>query len=45
MLGNPQLGVADPNNPHPPVVDGSGKVLYPLSICQLCNGYFAAQCP
>ena len=38
-LGNPQYGRADPNAP-PPTFMG-----IPLTKCELCGGYYIAQCP
>ncbi len=46
-LGNPQLGVADPAKPQPPltVMDIEGNEVGWLSICPDCGGYYMAQCP
>lgn len=43
-LGNPQLGVADVNNPHPPI-ECDGEILGYMSICEDCGGYYWAECP
>lgn len=45
MIGNPQLGIADPDKPLPWVIDIHGHQLFQLRICNDCGGYYAAICP
>jgi hypothetical protein len=46
VYGNPQLGKADPNNPHPAIYDKlDGNIIGHLSICHKCGGYYWIECP
>lgn len=45
-LGNPQLGPASRDNPHPYVLDPqTGEIMGYLVVCTHCGGYTWGACP